>query len=126
MRAVLVAGHHDGLRLDVCAHCKGVWFDRHELEAIWRIELDSALKRRARLYAAGQTTAEAPIVVLDALTFDPWLTYYGLEALVHGGAGTVELVRGAGEIASGAGEVVAEAASSVFETIVDIISGIFG
>ena len=123
---VMATGHHNGLRLDACTRCKGVWFDRHELDAIWRIELDAALQRRSALYASGQRASDASLVVLDALTFDPWLSYYGLQAVLHGGAGAAELLGGAGDLAAGAGEVVAEAASSVFETIVEIIGGIFG
>ena len=35
-----------GLRLDVCTHCKGAWFDRHELASIWTPRFDAALARR--------------------------------------------------------------------------------
>ncbi|HEX2188947.1 MAG TPA: zf-TFIIB domain-containing protein, partial [Longimicrobiaceae bacterium] len=37
---------HAGLRLDVCRECRGVWFDHHELEAVWGASFDQALQRR--------------------------------------------------------------------------------
>ena len=122
----LNVAYHSGLRLDACAHCKGVWFDRHELDEIWRIELDAALKRRSRMQAAGYTATDAPFVLLEALTYDPWLTYYGLHATGHVAGGVAEALSMAPDVAVGAGEAVAEAASSVFEVIVDIIGGFFG
>ena len=117
---------HDGIRLDACINCKGVWFDRHELEHIWRIKLEAALKRRSRLQADGQTAGEVPLVLLDALTWDPWLAFYGIEAAEHAGGAAVNVLSAAPEALSGAGGAVAEAASSVFEAIVELIAGLFG
>ncbi|MQA91250.1 MAG: hypothetical protein GEU90_13635, partial [Gemmatimonas sp.] len=37
---------YSGLRLDVCRRCNGVWFDHHELEAIWGAALDRSLQKR--------------------------------------------------------------------------------
>src|SRR6185436_712661 len=31
--------HADGLTLDVCARCKGVWFDHVELRSVWNLKL---------------------------------------------------------------------------------------
>ncbi|HEY0809635.1 MAG TPA: zf-TFIIB domain-containing protein [Longimicrobiales bacterium] len=117
---------HEGIRLDACMSCKGVWFDRHELEHIWRIKLEAALQHRSRLQAAGENAVAAPIVLLDALTWDPWLAFYGIEAASHIGGAAVNVLGAAPEVLSGAGEVVTEAASSVFEAIVEFISGLFG
>jgi Zn-finger nucleic acid-binding protein len=116
---------HEGIRLDACMSCKGVWFDRHELEHIWRLELNTALAKRSRMREVGENVAAAPIVLLDALTWDPWLAYYGIEAAAHAGGAAVNVLSHAPEALSGAGEVVAEAASGVFEAIVEFISGLF-
>lgn len=116
----------DQLRLDACRDCRGVWFDRHELHAIWKIELDAVMKKRGALAKAGHTTRDGGFVLLDALAWDPWLTYYGAHAIGHGASAAGELLGSAPGAVMGAGEVVAEAAASVFETIVEIIGGIFG
>lgn len=101
---------HAGIRLDACRHCRGVWFDRHELEEIWRLEFNGALARR------GSETGD---VVLAALAYDPFLTFYAAHAAGH------VLAAGA-QAAPAVLEAAGEAASSVFETIVEIISGFFG
>jgi Zn-finger nucleic acid-binding protein len=114
----------DGMRLDYCTHCRGVWFDHDELTGIWKIEAGALVKRRGSraLDAAGD------IVLLDVLLFDPFVMYYGIHAAGHvaGAAGEALVGAGAfeaaGEVAGAAGEV----ASSLFETIVEIIGGIFG
>jgi Zn-finger nucleic acid-binding protein len=116
----------DGLRLDVCRTCKGVWFDHDELAAIWKLEATALLKRR-------QDSDPHAVVLLEALTFDPFLTYYGLSAAGHVAGGAIEalahvpgaLANAPGAIA-GAAEAAGEVASSVFETIVELIGGLFG
>jgi Zn-finger nucleic acid-binding protein len=112
-------------RFDACTECRGVWFDRHELTAIWRMELTAAIEARQQRFSAGQNARDGGLVLLDALTFDPWLTFYGLRALSDVSAGA-DVLGAVPDVASGAGEVIAEAASSVFETIVEIMGGIFG
>lgn len=124
--AAMDVAYHEGLRLDACARCKGVWFDRHELDAIWRIELSTALKRRSRLQAAGDTAGDTSIVLLDALTWDPWLTFYGVHVAGDVIGGVASGLSNAPEIAAGVGGAVAEAAASVFEAIFSIIGDIFG
>lgn len=114
----------NGLHLDYCTHCQGVWFDHDELTGIWKMQVDALVKRRGSraLDTAGD------IVLLDLLLYDPFVMYYGIHAAGHAagaaanalaGSGSVEVI---GEVAGAAGEV----ASGLFETIVEIIGGIFG
>ena len=132
----LHVSEHDGMHLDYCKHCKGVWFDHHELAGIWRMRLGDAVtrRRRSRLGQAADTAGD--IILLDALMFDPFLMYWGVQAGAHAagaalsglgnvggaaaeaGGGVTEVI---GDVAGAAGE----AAAGVFETIVEIISGIF-
>lgn len=114
----------DGLTLDYCTHCRGVWFDHDELTGIWQLEV-KALARRRRTDALDTA---ADVMLLDVLLYDPFLMFYGVHAAgeVAGAAGEVLAGSGAveavGEVAGAAGEV----AASLFETIVEIIGGIFG
>jgi Zn-finger nucleic acid-binding protein len=112
---------HDGLRLDLCRHCKGIWFDHSELDAVWQISLSA--RRDVRGATAGADLGAW--LLLDSLTYSPDLLFYGARAAgmaVHGGA---ELLGNAPDLAVGAVEVAGEAASGVFEVIVEIIGGIF-
>ena len=118
-----------GLRLDVCKRDKGVWFDHAELADIWKLEVDAMVQqRRGALGDAGVGS----VVLLDALTYDPFLTYYGLQAAGYAIGGAAEVLSRAPDVLSHAPEAIAgladaagDVASSVFETIVDIISGLF-
>jgi Zn-finger nucleic acid-binding protein len=124
-RALHLEAYHDW-RFDACTECRGVWFDRHELDAIWRIEVNALTEARQQKFAAGQATRDGGLVLLDALAFDPWLTFYGVHALGQVASGGVNVIGSVPEIAGGVGDVVAEAAGSVFETIAEIIGSIFG
>ena len=101
----------DGLALDVCMNCRGVWFDRHELRQIWSLQFSQAMRRRA----GGMSTAG--MVALDVAT-DPFFLWYGAPAVGHAAGAMIEAAPG---VLSGLGDL----AGSVFEVIVDIISGIF-
>ena len=121
----LVPQVHESLRLDVCNKCKGVWFDHIELEAIWK----SALKAnsvRATKPSKGSVAAGAGADVLaHTLFFAPDVLFYGAYATgmaLETGAGA--LMNAPAAIA-GAAEGVGDAASSVFESVVEIISGLF-
>jgi Zn-finger nucleic acid-binding protein len=124
------------LRLDVCHGCKGVWFDHHELAAIWSASFDHALEQRGlarhqpALGSAAPATGE---VLLDSLFYAPELLFYGAAAAQHGASAAwevfalaPELAASAPEAAASAFEAVGEASGSVFEVIVDVIGGIFG
>jgi len=111
----------DGMRLDYCAHDKGVWFDHDELTAIWRMKADALVRRR------GRGDVDVPDG-LELLLFDPFVLYYGVHAAAHvaGAAGQALASSGALEAAGGVAGAAGEVASSLFETIVEIIGGIFG
>lgn len=109
----------DGLRLDFCAQDRGVWFDHDELTGIWKLAAAAVVRRRT------SPSIEGPgdVVLLDVLLHDPFLMYYGANAAgsavdALAASGSVEAV---GQVASAAGEV----ASSLFETIAEIIAGLF-
>jgi Zn-finger nucleic acid-binding protein len=114
----------DGLRLDYCTHCRGVWFDHDELTGIWKMEVDALVKRGG----ARTVDGAGDIMLLDVLLYDPFVMYYGIHAAGHAAGGAAEAIAASGsievvgEVAGAAGEV----ASSLFETIVGIIGGIFG
>jgi Zn-finger nucleic acid-binding protein len=120
----LRTSEQNGLRLDYCPHDRGVWFDHHELTDIWKIEVDAVVRRRGSraLEAAGD------VALLDVLAFDPFLLYYGASAAVHVAGAAAEAVVSSGglEAASEIASVAGDAASSLFETIVEIIGGLFG
>jgi len=116
---------HDMLTLDVCKRCKGVWFDHHELEAIWKLERDKLIARRegSKLARAAEDGSE---VLFETLIWAPDLVFYGAHAAGHVVAATAQGLSHAPEVLAGAADVVGEAASSVFEVIVEIVAGIFG
>jgi Zn-finger nucleic acid-binding protein len=104
---------HGGVTLDACRSCKGIWVDHHELTQLWKAEFVVALER----HHVGREHGGS--VVLEALAWDPFTTYYVANAAGH--------ILSAGVQAGPAvAEAAAEAAGSLFETIADIIGGIFG
>jgi len=132
---------HADLTLDVCKRCKGVWFDHHELAAIWTLERGRAVARRKEpAVAAGSdgagATALAADALADALLFMPDVVFLGAHAAGHAVAGAAEVLAHApsalGEVAGGAAEAagglagaIGDAAASVFEALVEIVGGIF-
>jgi Zn-finger nucleic acid-binding protein len=114
------------LTLDVCKRCKGVWFDHHELSAIWKIEWNRALKkRRKRARRSSGDPDDGSLVLLDALSVAPDLTYYGGHAIGNIAVSSADALAHAPSALGGAAEAVGEAAASVFETLVEIVAGIF-
>jgi len=125
---------HAGLRLDVCRECKGVWFDRHELKAIWGPNFDHSLQNRNRSGSGAVAAAAdgAGDVLFTTLFFAPEFLYLGASAaanLASASARAIPSLPEAAAAAPGAAatifEAAGEAAGSVFEVIVDIVSGIF-
>lgn len=108
------------LTLDVCKRCKGVWFDHHELEEIWKLELDRFVAKRGKggklARRAGHTGGD---VLVETLFWTPDLVFLGGHAALHGAAA-------AAEAAPAALDAVGGAAGGVFETIVEIVAGVFG
>lgn len=108
------------LTLDVCKRCKGVWFDHHELEEIWKLERDRLVAERGKGGAvarkAGDTGGD---VLFEALFWTPDLVFVGAHAAGHAMVAAVEA-------APGAVEAGGELAGKVFEAVVEIVAGIFG
>ena len=108
------------LTLDVCKRCKGVWFDHHELDEIWKLERGRFVAKRdkgGRL--ARRKDNEGTDVLFETLFWTPDLVFLGAHAAGHG-------VAAVAEAAPGALDAVGEAAGGVFETIVEIVAGVFG
>lgn len=114
---------HQGLTLDVCRSCKGVWFDHAELAAIWTLSLSAAVERHRG--EPGVTSDDGSDVLVAALLYSPDLVFYGAYAAGHVAGAGVEVLANAPEAAIGAAEVVGEAAGGVFDVILEIIGGIF-
>jgi Zn-finger nucleic acid-binding protein len=115
---------HEGLRLDVCRKCRGVWFDHIELAAVWNLALD-ATKGRSPARRKSGVAGDAALTVVDVLVWTPDLFLYGARgagmvveggasALMHAPAATASLLEGAGDLAAQA-----------FEAVVSMLEGIF-
>jgi len=115
---------HGGATLDVCRRCKGVWFDHHELELLWKAASEKALARARERGLSGPADAGAA-VLLDAMVFAPDLAFLGAHAAVQAAAASGHLLTGAPGAVGAAAETAAEAASSVFEVLVEIVAGLF-
>lgn len=113
--------------LDVCARCHGVWFDHSELKAVWEMNLAAAAQGARRSGRGTHALAVGGDVLLETLFWAPGLVVNGTLAATHA-AGTA--IQSLGHVASsgaigGAAEVAGQAAEGVFETILEIIGGIF-
>ena len=107
------------VKLDVCRSCRGVWFDHAELETIWKLSLDNGLRRRRDAGLSANVDASG-LIVVDALMYMPDVLFLGARAAGYAVSGAADAVASSGLI-----EGVGDAAGSVFETVVEIISGIF-
>lgn len=113
---------HEGVKLDLCRHCRGVWFDHDELAAIWNLRLDRTARRRGMADSAADVAA-APVHLMEVLAYSPDAVVYGA---YYAGRATLEVGAAAPDLVAGAAEAAGEVASSVFEVIVEIIAGLFG
>jgi Zn-finger nucleic acid-binding protein len=118
-------GTHSGVTLDACANCKGAWFDRHELQSIWRMELGASLRRRQSQLSRSGVDGMGTLVLLDALSYNPWLAADAVYLAGHAAGAGVELLAHAPAASVVVVEAAGEAASGLFEAIAEIISGIF-
>jgi Zn-finger nucleic acid-binding protein len=125
---------HAGIRLDVCRACRGVWFDHHELKAIWGPSFDTALRKRSRsrreLLSRG--VDDAGDVLFGAIFYAPELAYLGARAVGGVAMASAEVVSrlpaalaSTPDAASTLFEAAGDAAGAVFGVVVDIIGGIF-
>ena len=100
-----------GLVLDVCTRCHGVWFDNAELSAIWRLKLAEATATARSRGQGSDAMAVGGDVLLSAMFWTPDLVLYGGMA--------------AGHVAGAAVDVVGSAAEGVFATVMEMIAGLF-
>lgn len=119
---------HAGLTLDVCARCRGVWFDHAELRSVWSLALSRVVEQRTG--RGTQAAAIAGDVLLESLFWAPGLVMHAGGAAAAGvghiaGAVGNMSAGGAANAALGAAEAVGGAAESVFEQIMEIIASIF-
>jgi len=115
---------HDGVKLDACKTCRGVWFDHDELAFIWRLELSTSIQRHQG-QTGGLTAGDGALVVADALMYSPWLVFQGAHVAGHAAAVSVEALTHAPEAIAGVAEVAGEAAGGVFMTIIEILGDLF-
>lgn len=119
---------HEGLRLDACRTCKGVWFDHVELAAIWSLAAAAsqrALPHGTGLAAPSAAVEDASAVLFYSLAYSPDLVLYGARAAGYAVSASAEALASAPEAAAGLIGDAGEAAASVFEAILDIVSGLF-
>jgi Zn-finger nucleic acid-binding protein len=121
---------HDGLRLDVCRDCKGVWFDHVELAAIWNVALERAVRRKQGMAGASTRGAfdgaeDGAIALTYALAYSPEILFYGARAAGYAVSASADVLASAPGAAAGLAAGVGEAAASVFESVLDIISELF-
>lgn len=102
---------YEGLMLDVCARCQGVWFDNAELSAIWRLKVAEATATARPRGRGSDAMAGGGDVLLSTMFWTPDLVVYGGMA--------------AGHAAGAAVDVAANAADGVFSAVMEIISGLF-
>lgn len=116
------------LHLDVCKTCKGVWFDNRELTEIWNGKLDEFMTSKTGLQVGSQT-GDAALLMMDVLTYNPVLLYYGAQAAAATGKVALEvstnMMRHAPQAAGAVFEGAGELAGSVFKAIAEIINDIF-
>jgi Zn-finger nucleic acid-binding protein len=115
----------DGITLDVCEKCKGVWFDHAELRSIWKLKLTEIARNRP-----GDAQGMGTGVLFEALIWAPDIAFYGAHAvgsgLAHTAGAVGELAKGGGaEAASGVLGALGDAGESVFEAIASILGGLF-
>ena len=99
-----------GVMLDLCRKCQGVWFDNAELTSIWRMNTMAlaAAKRRGGVSNAADIGAS---VAFETMFWAPDLVMYGGYAAAQG-------LGAAAEVAGGAAE-------GIFSTIAVLIGGLF-
>lgn len=109
---------HEGIALDVCTSCRGVWFDRHELSAIWTLALCSAVEgRRDNSARAVGATSDGGGALLEALAYSPDVGAVVIDGSVQAAGSVMHGVTAAPEVVS----VVGEAAGTVFEVLVVLV-----
>jgi Zn-finger nucleic acid-binding protein len=123
----------EGLHLDFCGACRGVWFDQIELAEIWNLRAESfdGRKTGAGPVMAGVAEVGAGVGagVAEILFWNPELAVWGGRAVVGGArvvaSGLSQVAAAAPQAIGGAVEVGGKLAGTVFEAIADIVASIF-
>lgn len=116
-----------GVTVDVCRRCEGLWLDHHELSSLWAAAAAVAVAHHGGVLDDLSSVADASSL-LDVLFYAPDLvrgTAYvageGVE-LVANVAGTVSEAGGLFSAVGGVLEVAGDAAGAVFGVIADVFS----
>jgi Zn-finger nucleic acid-binding protein len=130
---------YQGVRLDFCGRCRGVWFDQHELKDLWRMSaIEAARKqrsgrRRTDRSAPGATGQSPAQGIADVLLYAPDLGVLGVDMVGRGVvAGVTNAPEAAGaaahaaaHVAGGAVDAAGEVAAHAFGFIVEAICSLF-
>lgn len=114
---------HEGLTLDVCTGCRGVWFDRAELGAVWRLRPPGRPPRARGAVSGGAETAGW--ILADALVYTPELLFHGAAATARAAGASVDALTVAPEAAGGVLDAAGDAAASVFGVVVEVLASLF-
>ena len=119
----------EGLQLDFCTHCRGVWFDQIELAEIWNLRATPGERRSTDPGAIAGGIVEGGGDVAEILFWNADLVVWGAEAAFHGtravASGASHVVTAAPSALGGAVEATGDLAGTVFEAIAEIVGGIF-
>ena len=120
-----------GLQLDLCQSCKGVWFDNIELAELWNRQLASFTSQHPPRAPHAAVMGDGASLFLEVMAWSSVdMMASGLQAGAQGGQTLIEVTaQGLSNVPDGAGAVVegtSDLAASVFETIAGIIGEIFG
>lgn len=112
----------DGLRIDVCRHCRGAWFDNVELAEIWNRSVTAVAQRRGQ--GAPPERFVDDYFLLDSLF---WFSLYPYPAFVPDVTPSISVPEvGGGDIGDVAGQIVdgtGEAAGGMFDWVADFFEG---
>jgi len=112
---------HDGLTVDVCTRCRGVWFDQHELSAIWTVAIAAAVDGGgANSSRALSTTGDGGAALLDVLVYTPEVGAVVVEGSLRVAGAAIDGLSAAPEAAG----VVVQAAGGVFEALVSMVGAV--
>lgn len=138
---------YQGLKLDLCQDCKGVWFDNIELAQLWNLSLQGGVQPGEGgpdgeqhgfsdiLLGSADFILQDPFLTMEVIEAAPWM----VEGLIEGAEalpelagslfeGAAHLPEVAGSIFEGAGDLaggLAEASGSIFEFIADLLGDLF-
>jgi Zn-finger nucleic acid-binding protein len=109
----------EGLVLDACRTCRGVWFDNVELAEVWNRAVGALVRRRPQGAQPGGVDADH--FLMAAMFFDPYSAAIAGNAIAHAAGPALEAAGGA---AGAAVEATGELAGGVFSAIAELIGGL--